>query len=446
MFVKKLAIVLAGGGTRGAYQMGFWKAIKELDIKYDIVTGTSIGSLNGALMAQQAYDVALDLWENISLDFAIKTDGRRFKRIKDKQKKNFAELALNIVKNKGADVVPMEENLKRLIDEDKIRKSNIDFGLVAVEFPSMKPYELSIEQIPEGQLTNYLMASASCFPAFPVKEIDKTKFVDGGYYDNLPIALAVKMGATDVIAVDLKSIGYKRKFFDRNINVSYVKSHWDLGNFLDFDSELAKNNIILGYNDAMKFFGKFDGSAYTFNKGDFEKNGEQYRNALHKISYSFDNIFADINFKEEILIKRLVKELEIMEEKKIISDTDLINSFAEIAGEVLDFEPEKVYDIAEFNNRLKTILFKALSENNTSFKQRFTSLFGKGSKLKKTDVSLERLKNLGQLQIVTFLYEMIQDIISVDAKTENIEKEITPVALFFVKEFITALYLAIITY
>lgn len=444
--MKKLAIVLAGGGTRGAYQMGFWKALNELDIKYDIVTGTSIGSLNGALMAQQAYDVALDLWENISLDFAIKTDNKRFKRIKDPHKKNFAELALNIVKNKGADVVPMEENLEKLVDEDKIRKSNIDFGLVAVEFPSMKPYELSIDQIPEGKLTNYLMASASCFPAFPVKEIDETKFVDGGYYDNLPVALAVKMGATDVIAVDLKSIGYKRKFFDRNINVSYVKSHWDLGNFLDFNSEVANNNIILGYNDAMKFFGKLDGSAYTFVKGDFEKNGKQYRNALHQISNSFDDIFDDINFKEEILMKRLVKELEIMEDKKIISDTDLINSFAEIAGEVLDFEPEKVYDIAEYNNRLKTILYEAMSANNISFKQRCTSLFGKASKGKKADVSLEGLKNLGQLQIVTFLYEMIQDIISPNEKEENIEKEITPVALFFVKEFITALYLAIITF
>lgn len=48
----KRAIVLSGGGARGAYQIGVWKALRELNIKYDIITGTSVGALNGALMIQ----------------------------------------------------------------------------------------------------------------------------------------------------------------------------------------------------------------------------------------------------------------------------------------------------------------------------------------------------------------------------------------------------------
>lgn len=47
----KQAIALAGGGTKGAYQVGAWKAMRELGIPFDIVTGTSIGSVTAALTA-----------------------------------------------------------------------------------------------------------------------------------------------------------------------------------------------------------------------------------------------------------------------------------------------------------------------------------------------------------------------------------------------------------
>ncbi|MBP3941474.1 MAG: patatin-like phospholipase family protein, partial [Christensenellaceae bacterium] len=47
----KKAVVLSGGGARGAYQAGAWKALRELDYQFDIVTGTSVGALNAAMMA-----------------------------------------------------------------------------------------------------------------------------------------------------------------------------------------------------------------------------------------------------------------------------------------------------------------------------------------------------------------------------------------------------------
>ena len=50
--MSKTAVVLAGGGSRGAYQIGVWKALRELGIEYQLVTGTSVGALNGVLMVQ----------------------------------------------------------------------------------------------------------------------------------------------------------------------------------------------------------------------------------------------------------------------------------------------------------------------------------------------------------------------------------------------------------
>ena len=47
----KRAVVLSGGGTKGAYEIGVWRALRELSVDFQIVTGTSIGSINGAMMA-----------------------------------------------------------------------------------------------------------------------------------------------------------------------------------------------------------------------------------------------------------------------------------------------------------------------------------------------------------------------------------------------------------
>src|SRR5699024_6231292 len=61
------ALVLSGGGSKGSYQIGVWKALKKLRIKFDIVTGTSVGALNGAFITQQSYRKAIKLWKKINL-------------------------------------------------------------------------------------------------------------------------------------------------------------------------------------------------------------------------------------------------------------------------------------------------------------------------------------------------------------------------------------------
>lgn len=71
------AIVLGGGGTKGSYEIGVWKALLELGISYDIVTGTSIGAINGALMVMGDYKRAVSLWQKLDFHDVIrgKIDG-----------------------------------------------------------------------------------------------------------------------------------------------------------------------------------------------------------------------------------------------------------------------------------------------------------------------------------------------------------------------------------
>lgn len=60
----KVGLVLAGGGSRGAYQIGVWKALSELNIdKYiEVVSGTSIGALNAMLFLQGNFNLAEEIW------------------------------------------------------------------------------------------------------------------------------------------------------------------------------------------------------------------------------------------------------------------------------------------------------------------------------------------------------------------------------------------------
>ena len=62
----KLGLVLSGGGSKGAYEIGVYKALKKLGKKPNIITGTSVGALNGVLLVQNDYYSAVKLWRSIS--------------------------------------------------------------------------------------------------------------------------------------------------------------------------------------------------------------------------------------------------------------------------------------------------------------------------------------------------------------------------------------------
>ena len=63
---KEYGLVLEGGGAKGAYQIGAWRALKEAGVKIKGVAGTSVGALNGALICMDDYENAKKVWENIT--------------------------------------------------------------------------------------------------------------------------------------------------------------------------------------------------------------------------------------------------------------------------------------------------------------------------------------------------------------------------------------------
>jgi len=255
------ALVLAGGGARGSYQVGVWRALTELSWNPQIITGTSVGSLNGAMFALDLYETARDMWTSIRSQDVMELP---------EETRNLTELhqfLRDVVRAGGMDVTPLEEIVERVLDEDALRASPIRFGLVTVEKRGLKPRELPLEEIPKGKVKDYLLASAACFPALRAKQIDGVQFLDGGYRDNMPTGLAQKMGAEELVCVDLEGVGITLPN-RTGLPTTMVRSYWELGDILHFDPDTARRNIELGYYDTLRAFGRLRGCAYAVAKNE----------------------------------------------------------------------------------------------------------------------------------------------------------------------------------
>ena len=156
----KRALVLAGGGAKGSYQIGVWHALQALDWTPDIITGASVGTLNGCLFTMGKAREAEELWRSLEIHDVLEVP----ESLKHEELRAFF---LDIFRSGGLNVEPLAETIDRLIDEDAVRHSAIHFGLVMTELGSLRSVQCPIEDIPKGQLKDYMLASSACFPAAP---------------------------------------------------------------------------------------------------------------------------------------------------------------------------------------------------------------------------------------------------------------------------------------
>lgn len=249
------ALVLAGGGAKGSYQVGVWRALQELEWTPAIITGASVGTLNGCMFASGKADEVEQLWRTMENHDVLDVPATR-------DADELRAFFLDVIRSGGLDVQPLAEQIDALIDEEAVRRSPIRFGLVMTEMATMRSVQCQIEDIPAGQLKEYLLASSACFPALRPREIDGVKYIDGGWRDNMPLRLAAAMGATELLGVDIDGIGIIPPN-NTGLPTRIVRSHWNLGPTLDFDPARAARNIALGYLDTMRLFGRFGGTAYA---------------------------------------------------------------------------------------------------------------------------------------------------------------------------------------
>ena len=274
----KLGIALAGGGSKGAYEMGVWQALRELDVSYDIVTGTSIGAVNGVMMVQGDYEPCLELWRKVTAQDLMK-NGLNLKHDMEYYFENRDQLlsfAKGYAASRGADISPYIDLLHQYIRPEAFFTSRVDYAAVAARFPGMQYTEVRKTDLQPDTIWQWVLASSSCFPVFPICEIDGESYIDGGYADNLPISAAFRMGAERVIAVALKQGVFEKKYANHPL-VQCIEPSRPLGGFMDFESEIMDKNLALGYTDTMKTMGRYFGRVYAFRPGGREVLREYMR-------------------------------------------------------------------------------------------------------------------------------------------------------------------------
>ncbi len=214
-----VAVVLAGGGAKGAAHIGVLKALEEMQIPVDYITGTSMGSYVGGLYATgmsadeiESFIYTVD-WNRGYRDRVNRSDRRvRDKEYEDRYQLN-TDLGLGWGEIKARKGVVQGQNMLRILRETTGNLSPLDsFDHLAIPYRSVATDIIELEEvvIDHGHLVDAMMASMSVPGALPPYSLDGRMLVDGGVTNNMPVDVARAMGADIVIAVDI-STNYKGK-------------------------------------------------------------------------------------------------------------------------------------------------------------------------------------------------------------------------------------------
>ncbi|HHC6669719.1 TPA: patatin-like phospholipase family protein [Vibrio parahaemolyticus] len=213
----KVAVVLAGGGAKGAAHIGVLKALEEMHIPVDIITGTSMGAYVGGLYATgmsadeiESFIYSVD-WNS---GYRDRVD-RSQRRVRDKEYEDryqiTTDLGLRFGEVRAPTGVVQGQNMLRVLRETTGNLGRFDsFDELAIPYRSVATDILELDEvvIGNGYLVDAMMASMSVPGALPPYKLNGHMLVDGGVVNNMPVDVARAMGADVVIAVDI-STDYK---------------------------------------------------------------------------------------------------------------------------------------------------------------------------------------------------------------------------------------------
>lgn len=268
---KTYGLALEGGGAKGAYQVGAWKALREAGLKLSAVSGTSVGALNGAMIVMDAPEEAEKLWANIHFSQVMDVDDEEMARLMRgnltlPELKGALHSVADIVRNRGFDVSPLRSWMEEVVDEARIRASEIDFFIVTYSLTDRQELELKASELEPGELYDMLLASAY-LPAFRLEKLGGKYYADGGVQDVVPIHALVENGCKDIIALRIYGFGIEKRFkIPEDVNVVTVGPTVDLGNILNFDAEQSRQNLRLGYLDAQRVLYGLYGQRYYIDR------------------------------------------------------------------------------------------------------------------------------------------------------------------------------------
>lgn len=284
--MKGIGIVFAGGGGKGAYEIGVWKYLHELGLEQyvRVVSGTSVGALNAALFVGSSYETAENLWLNvepqkiltpkkISTKEIISWLGLEMKNpILNKIGKMTSVVASETIfgVEKLAQLTLMKMRTEYLFSRDgliamisnglnfgQLQNSDIPCFATCLHCPDLKVERFKLNDFDEEYITKVLLASSAIPVVFSNEELAGKKYCDGGVPvvgDNVPIKPVYDTGVENIIVVHLSQETLVDKSRYGNSRIIEIVPSDNLGDAvtgtLDFTPEGAERRIQMGYADA----------------------------------------------------------------------------------------------------------------------------------------------------------------------------------------------------
>lgn len=354
---SETALVLGGGGAKGAYEIGAIAALEELGIRAGSVFGVSVGGLNAAMYAQGRIETADELWGSIRLSDVVSEESLSIaddvENLFDHPDK-LLEFAARYAHRKGIDVAPLMNILRRYVDEDAVRRSVVKLGLLTTRFPSLSMVEKRVEDMAPGSLHDWLLASASCFPIFPMTVIGEDRYIDGGFCDNTPVDMAVRSGARHIIAIDIGKHRSHSQYALRP-NVTYIRASHPLGGLLTFDPERSRRNRVLGYNDTLRAFGKLRGTRYAFDPVDAQALYSRAQDFVVRLT----QVEANLQLTNALVRQGNGAPLFSLLEDELSPVPDAIDYLlraCELCADIAQLNPAQIYTFSSFVDDLRAHL------------------------------------------------------------------------------------------
>ncbi len=208
----RVALVLSGGGARGAAHLGVIKVLEELRVPVDMIIGTSGGAIVGGLYASGWSPDEIEHWlDNMDWDVALADRlPRRRLAYRDKQDDERFLFELEIGFSDGQLSLPQGliegRNLAFILEQASFRVAEIeDFDRLPIPFRAIATdmetgKKVSIDK---GRLSHAIRASMAVPGVFSPVVLNGRVLSDGGLVANLPVETALEMGADIIIAVDV---------------------------------------------------------------------------------------------------------------------------------------------------------------------------------------------------------------------------------------------------
>lgn len=311
----KVGLVLSGGGGKGAYELGVWKAIKELGIdKYvTAVSGASIGAMNAMLFAQNDYEEALKMWEEVTLEKLLPINNKEL--IKKGVTLAIGSRTLEVVRKHMPKLleqgdVPRDgaiEMISKYMNFQKLKSTGVNCYVSCTETTEFKAEYFRINDYDEETARDMILASSSLPMIYESAEILGKKYLDGGLVDNTPIKPLYDEKCDIIIAVLLsKEAKIERELFPKAKIISIVPSEMEnkvLEGLLNLDKEAKDKRIERGYEDTKNLLEPIFALAIHQYKENLEKEEaerkrieEENRSWLTKAVVSFkDKVFSKIS-------------------------------------------------------------------------------------------------------------------------------------------------------